>query len=57
MKSNKTFIVYSGSHYFSVEAFKVNFRTVHSNFAGIKSLSSCQLQTMIRQKQVNLNAQ
>ena len=54
MKSNKTFTVYAGSHHFLAEAFEVNFRIVHSIFAGITSLSRCQLQTIICEEQGNL---
>ena len=54
MKSIKTFTVYTGSYHFLAEAFEVNFRIVHRIFAGITSLSSCQLQTIICKEQVNL---
>ena len=43
--------------YFVAEAFGVNFQNVYSIFAGITSLASCQLQTMICKEQVNLQAQ
>ena len=57
MESIKTFTVYAGSHHFLAEAFEVNFRIVHSIFAGITSLPSCQLQTKICKEQVNLETQ
>ena len=56
MKSNKTLINsvrWFTLAYFLAEAFEVNFQTVYS-FAGITSLASCQLQTMICKEQVNL---